>query len=143
MKRFACCVLLGLACVAAAGVVAQESRAPKARVNLMIEKLARGLPVVTDVDWMWIEKEHAPYDVREIARDMSVLQLLRNDKRQMLYPAVVRIPCNRVEADPALAPGRVLHQLAIAPAPGDLLTPSGELVVPKFVRSYERLRHHF
>src|SRR5439155_5319823 len=56
--------------------------------------------------------------------------------------APLLIPAEAVEADPAMKPRRIGHQIAVVPAPGNLVAPPGQRHVAKFVSLHAIHRVH-
>ena len=90
------CTAIGLGIIAEGNGMAQQRYiAPskrEVRVNRLIERLEQGYVVMSGIDYMWVDQEHAALDFHNLRTRIATLQQVRNEKGQVAIPPLVRIP---------------------------------------------------
>src|SRR6266511_929927 len=69
-------------------VEAQKSR----RVNRLIEMIEAGKPAFTGDSWIFVDREHRPYDVTELRQTLNTMLANKNAQGQPTLAPIVRVP---------------------------------------------------
>src|SRR5262245_57906944 len=65
---------------------------PTRRANRMIETLDAGKPAMTGDSWVFVDREHRPYDITELRATLNKLLANKNAMGQPALAPIVRIP---------------------------------------------------
>jgi 4-hydroxy-2-oxoheptanedioate aldolase len=68
-----------------------EAQKPR-RVNRLIEMLEAGKPAFTGDSWIFVDREHRPYDVTELRQTLSTMFANKNAQGQPTLAPIVRVP---------------------------------------------------
>ncbi len=68
-----------------------EAQKPR-RVNRLIETLEAGKPAFTGDSWIFVDREHRPYDVTELRRTLNTMFANKNAEGQPTLAPIVRVP---------------------------------------------------
>ena len=87
-RGLALCVTAGL--VAAGGPVTEGQGFVHA--NRAVEALQAGRPAITGETWVFVDREHRPYDITQLRGTLSTLLANKNAQGQPVLAPIVRIP---------------------------------------------------
>jgi 4-hydroxy-2-oxoheptanedioate aldolase len=94
--RSAAWVLSALCGVFAVWLAASDgslsAQQPARRANRMIEALDAGKPALTGDSWVFVDREHRPYDITELRATLNKLLANKNAMGQPALAPIVRIP---------------------------------------------------
>jgi 4-hydroxy-2-oxoheptanedioate aldolase len=68
-----------------------EAQKPR-RVNRLIEMLETGKPAFTGDSWIFVDREHRPYDVTELRQTLNTMFANKNAQGQPILAPIVRVP---------------------------------------------------
>src|SRR5262249_20803326 len=94
LPKVAVCFAMGLsAAFALSTLIAPRLGAqPKDRRNRLIEALESGRPAITGDSWVFVDREHRPYDVTELRATLTRLFANKNAQGQPALAPIVRVP---------------------------------------------------
>ena len=88
-----CVGLLGAALAASQLLVpALDAQQPRRHANRMIETLAAGKPGLSGDSWVFVDREHRPYDITELRATLNTLLANKNPQGQPVLAPIVRVP---------------------------------------------------
>ena len=73
-------------------LVQQPLNAQKTRRNRLIETLEAGKPALTGDSWIFVDREHRPYDVTELRQTLNTMFANKNAQGQPALAPIVRVP---------------------------------------------------
>lgn len=62
------------------------------RVNRLIETLEAGKAAITGDSWIFVDREHRPYDVTELRQTLNTMLANKNAQGQPAFAPIVRVP---------------------------------------------------
>ena len=80
---------------------------PKRRINTMIEQLEQGKTLISPTDWMFVDMEHAPYVIEQVAARFAELDGKRTPSGQLRVTPAIRLPMYGFE-DPSWVVKQIL-----------------------------------
>ena len=81
-------VALSLLTIVEQPVEAQRTR----RANRMIEALEAGQPALTGDSWVFVDREHRPYDITALRQTLTTMLAKKNAQGQPTLAPIVRVP---------------------------------------------------
>jgi 4-hydroxy-2-oxoheptanedioate aldolase len=82
------CAVVGISTL----IVPRLGAQPKDRRNRLIEALESGRPALTGESWVFVDREHRPYDITELRGTLAKLLANKNAQGQPALAPIVRVP---------------------------------------------------